>query len=130
MHELAKRYLRYVRASLADATRLLPDVSNKKLQGSDNTRSAQAVTMQIFAIAKETNDRETHDHRPPDAESLWPIRLLICPRVYAQRPEYGKLNGQLPEKVAPVFVCARLHEAGSRRRLLYACQACSRRRRC
>lgn len=123
MHELAKRYLRYVRASLTDATRLLPDVSDKKPPGSANTRSAQAVTISfeeieqgkfsqhttkhIFAIVSEASDR-----RRPDAASLWPIRLLICPRVYAQRPEHGKLNEQLPAKVVPVFVCARLHEDG------------------
>jgi hypothetical protein len=30
MDEPAKRYLRYVRASLADATRLMPDLSDEK----------------------------------------------------------------------------------------------------
>src|SRR5882724_11910802 len=88
MNETAKNYLRYVRASLADATRLRPNLPANAVEISfdaiEQGKFDQHTTGQIFEIAKKTEGRQL-----TDAERLWPIRLMVCLRVYARRPEHG-----------------------------------------
>lgn len=112
MNNFAKSYLNYIRASLADAAHLMPDLSDDVVEITfdeiDHGKIGQSVTKQLFELAKKKTGRQQADE-----EHLWPIQLIVCPRVYALRPEHGQPNKQLPAKIAPVFVCARLWSDGS-----------------
>jgi len=115
MNETARNYLRYVRASLADATRLLSNLSEHAVKAVaisfdmiEQGKFDQHTTRQIFEITKQTAERQQ-----TDPERLWPIRLMVCPRVYARRPEHGVSNMQRLAKVVPVFVYACLGQDGS-----------------
>ncbi|WP_168735184.1 AAA domain-containing protein [Pseudothauera rhizosphaerae] len=111
MNPHSKAYLDYLQASLADASRLSPSF------GSDRTVEVQMdllpdgkvgehATKTLFAHAKKAANGSIDDER------LWPIPVLVCPRVFALRAEHGYVSDRLPSKIAPIVIYAKLRQDG------------------
>ena len=117
MHEHTSRYLRYLHQSLADIAALTPALkSMDKIveltaeeidRGAVGEYGARRLLEQVKASIKDVSGRHITD----DAQ-LWPIRVMIMPRVYGLRPEHGRGNRQTPAKVVPLLVFARLGRDG------------------
>ena len=107
--DYARRYLNYLRASLADGARLAP-VPEDGVQVDSNSLMSGKVgpvaTSALFDRAKAENKRPVQD------EQLWPLKILVCPSVYALRPEHGRGSTQLPSRVVPIVLSAKLHNDG------------------
>ncbi len=48
-----------------------------------------------------------------DEDRLWPISVVIMPRVYGLRPERGQRSKRLPQTIAPLMLFARLNRDGT-----------------
>jgi hypothetical protein len=112
MEGYARRYLRYVRASLADAARLAPELSRGNVFDVDSDsimggRLGPQTVTRLFACAREAKKDSVDDER------LWPLKILACPYVYALRPQHARVSGQLPARVVPLVFAAKLHKDGS-----------------
>lgn len=111
MNPRGKAYLNYVQASLADASRLSPDFDKDKTVEVQTDLLAvgkldeHAVKTLFTHVKKAANGRV-------DENRLWPIPVLVCPRVFALRTEHGYASERLPAKIAPVVIYAKLCQDG------------------
>jgi len=96
VEEYSRNYLRYLRASLADAARLAPDTND----GVDvDTDVLMAGTVGSGAL-RSLYDRARNEKKSGiDDEQLWPLSVLVCPYIYALRPEHGRGSRKLPSRV-------------------------------
>lgn len=111
MNKSVMQYLSYAHASLADASRLMPDLASDKvieiacdilLSGEIGQHNTKAV----YALAKRQTKNRTDD------EQLWPIPVLVCPRVYSLRAQHGHISARLPPRIAPIVLTAKLTRDG------------------
>lgn len=110
MEDYTRRYLRYLRASLADGARLAPKPEDGIEVDTSSLMSGKigpAAISRLFDRAKAEKSRGIED------EQLWPLRVLVCPYVYALRPEHARSSTRLPNRVVPIVVSAKLHKDGS-----------------
>jgi hypothetical protein len=101
--------LRYVRASLADAARLAPDLDQGVEVDSDLLMAGKVssqATRRLYELAKREKKSWIDD------EQLWPLQVLVCPYIYALRPEHGRPSRRLPGRVVPLVLSAKLNKDG------------------
>ncbi len=106
----AWRYLHYLRASLADGARLAPRPEEGIEAETSSLLSGKvgpATTTDLFRLAKADKPHGTEE------EELWPLKVLVCPYVYALRPGHGRHSTRLPNQVVPIVLSARLYKDGS-----------------
>lgn len=111
MEQLAWRYLRYVRATLADADRLAPSLDRAEAVRVDTDVLLAGTLGQQAAADLLKNARAERKSSTAD-DQLWPLKILVCPYVYALRPEHGRGSKQLPARVIPLVLYAKLHSDG------------------
>lgn len=110
MDSFARRYLHYVRASLADAARLAPDLDEAIEADETSLMSGQVgpdATQRLFKRAREQAPQRV------EGEQLWPLKVFVCPYVYMLRPEHGRGSKQFPARVVLVVLSGKLHKDGS-----------------
>lgn len=116
MEVWAAKYLRYIHLSLADAARLAPslaedsvvEVTNEELERGS---IGEHPRKQLFARVKRSTGGAFGSKE--DEDRLWPIDVVVMPRVYGRRPERGQQGKRLPKKVVPLMLFAKLGKDGS-----------------
>lgn len=129
MNPHSQAYLNYIKASLADATRLSPNFDDDKaIEVSEDFfvtgKLSEFNTRALFKHAKKTindptkgkdpND-QAKDENPDDQaknEELSAISVVICPVVFVLRTEHGYTNPHQPSKIAPIVIYAKLRQDG------------------
>ncbi len=105
-------YLNYLQVSLADASRLTPDLMGEErvevaadvlLAGDVDQHSVKALSE--LARKRQAANRDSEDRAGP-------IPVLVCPRVYGLRPEHGRGSERLPARIAPIVLSAMLTRDG------------------
>lgn len=105
-------YLNYLQVSLADASRLTPDLMGEErvevaadvlLAGDVDQHSVKALSE--LARKRQAANRDSEDRAEP-------IPVLVCPRVYGLRPEHGRGSERLPARIAPIVLSAMLTRDG------------------
>ena len=108
---MLSKYLDYVQASLADASRLAPDLTSGEavevgfdalLQGQIDEHSTKALY--FHAKAKAQNSA------PDDRQGSLPV--LVCARVLGLERNHGRASDRLPPRLAPIAISARLTRSG------------------
>lgn len=110
-HTPKSLYLDYLQASLADGSRLSPDLNHSQaveVSFSDLQRGQldEPTRQELLNQAKKAAKTQKEDHQ------LWPIPVTVCPRVFSLRPRHGHASERLPRWIAPVFIQALLLPKG------------------
>jgi hypothetical protein len=105
----SRKYLRYVRTSLADAARLAPD-----LEGSVRVDTEILIGGRVGPEATKTLFKRAQEGKKAgvDDEQLWPLKILVCPHVFALRPEHGLGSKEYPHRVVPLVLSAKVRKDG------------------
>lgn len=110
MTEVLQKYLSYIHASLADAARLSPDLRSDDVV---ETQGELLLSGSIGEHATKTLFRKVKSRSKGTADDrLWPIPVLICPRVFSLRTEHGRADTRRPARVAPVIISAKICQNG------------------
>lgn len=108
------RYLSYIHASLADASRLTPNRKNDHVELSpDELARGQLdrhATRKLMLLAQASQKKP--GGKVVDEDRLWPISVLVCPRVYGLMPEHGVASWTLPARITPLVLSAKLGKDG------------------
>lgn len=111
----APRYLGYVHASLADAARLSPDFKRESVLLSPDELAAgrlgEHAVKEVLKLAKALQRRSAAASADED-DRLWPIKVLICPRVYGRRPVHGIVSQRFPERISPLVLSVKVSKDG------------------
>jgi hypothetical protein len=115
MESSAKHYLHYIQKSLADAARLTPSLD----EGSVVEITVDEIESGILGeyargrlqnlaklLAKSLGKRGGQD------EEVWPINVVVVPRIFALRPEHGEADKTYPKVIAPLLLQAKLGRDG------------------
>ncbi|MHA6885814.1 AAA domain-containing protein [Ralstonia pseudosolanacearum] len=112
MDHNAELYLNYLQASLADASRLTPNLTDDELvevagdallAGELDPHSVKALS--VLAAKRQVGNRAADD-------PAGPIPVLVCPCVYGLRPEHGRGSERQPSRIAPIVLSATLTPDG------------------
>lgn len=110
MEGFSRRYLGYLRASLADGARLAPNLDEGVEADTIslmNGRVGPDAIQRLFKRAREQAPQWMED------EQLWPLKVLVCPYVYMLRPEHGRPSRQLPARVILLVLSGKLRKDGA-----------------
>lgn len=111
MNSTSKKYLRYLRASLSDASRLMPMLDKQGVDISfaeiEQGRLGEHTLKKILALKKNAQKFDANE------DQLWPILLTVCLRIFSLRPEHGQRDKNYPERLAPVFICVNVGKDGA-----------------
>ncbi|WP_157653064.1 AAA domain-containing protein [Burkholderia ubonensis] len=121
MNNTVSQYLGYVQASLADGSRLMPDLTDDmRVEVCCSTlmdgNVDQHHTSKLYAAAKQRAARRVNQSAKvagdDEDDEMTAIPVLVCPRVFGLRTEHGRSNDRLPLRIAPVVIAARLNRKG------------------
>lgn len=112
MLEYARKYLRYVRASLADADRLAPDLTTGAHWVEADPHALLLGMLGQQEAAHLFDQATSARRREPDEEPPSQINVIVCPYSYVLRPESGLGSKRLPVKVVPLVLYAKLQRDG------------------
>ncbi len=108
-------YLRYTYQSLADATRISPSLSegDSVSVSSDELQRGQLGDAARRALLELARNLAEKQNKPFNADDVWPLSLVVIPKVFASRPEHGQWKRSRPRLVAPLLLGARLDRDGN-----------------
>ena len=112
MDSLAKQYLTYVQRSLADAARITPSLSkdfvvDAAIDEVERGHVGEYARAQLQRLAK-SMAKTLSKAGGRDDEAIWPISVMIAPKVYDLRPQHGEADGTYPRLIAPLLLQAKL----------------------
>ncbi len=112
MDNNVERYLDYLQASLTDASRLTPDLTDDELVqvAADALLAGDVDQHSMKALSALAKKRQTANRDADDVAG--PIPVLVCPRVYGLRPEHGRGSERFPARIAPIVLSATLTPDG------------------
>ncbi|MFV8607195.1 AAA domain-containing protein [Ralstonia pseudosolanacearum] len=112
MDNNAELYLNYLQASLADASRLTPNLTDDELVevASDALLAGEIDPHSVKALSALATKRQVGNRAAGDPAG--PIPVLVCPCVYGLRPEHGRGSERLPARIAPIVLSATLTPDG------------------
>lgn len=114
MDSYAKHYLHYIQKSLADAARLTPrldedsvvDITVGEIESGELGEHARRRLQSLAKALGRTLGKREGD------EQIWPIDVVIAPRVYVLRPSHGEADKTCPKIVTPLLLYAKLGRDG------------------
>ncbi|WP_303636564.1 AAA domain-containing protein [Stenotrophomonas tuberculopleuritidis] len=108
-------YLRYANQSLADATRISPSLSESDAVSvsPDELQRGQLGDTARRALLERARNMAEKQKKPFNADDVWPLSLVVIPKVFASRPEHGQWKTSRPRLVAPLLLGARLERDGN-----------------
>ncbi|WP_394538190.1 AAA domain-containing protein [Lysobacter enzymogenes] len=117
MDSSSRKYLHYVRKTLADAARLTPDLKSDNAVELSFDEIERGVVgahaqKQLLALAEKAGAKNPGG-RDGDEDRRWPIAVTVLPRVYGRRPHHGAFDRSYPAVVAPLMLQAKLHRDGT-----------------
>lgn len=115
MKSSASAFLRYFQKTLADASRLTPslrkdDVIEVSIDEVDAGQLGEHARKRLLGIAK-AQSKPLGANKGGDNE-VWPISVVVVPRVYGLRPTHGEPDKTYPRIVAPLLLMAKLGRDG------------------
>lgn len=115
MEASASAFLRYIQKTLADASRLTPslrkdDVVEISIDEVDAGHIGEHALKRLQGIAK-AQSKPSGPNKGADSE-IWPISVVVVPRLYGLRPTHGEANKTYPRIVAPLLLMAKLGRDG------------------
>ncbi len=115
MSSSAKNCLHYIQKSIADAARLTPSLDGGSVveitvdeieSGILGDYARGGLQNLAKLLAKSLGKRGGQD------EEVWPINVVVVPRIFALRPEHGEADKTYPKVIAPLLLQAKLGRDG------------------
>lgn len=116
MDSSAKQYLTYVQRSLADAARITPSLKKDMvvevaIHEIERGQLGEYARGQLQRLAKSLAKTLGKDEGR-STEAIWPISVVIAPKVYGLRPQHGETDKTYPPLIAPLLLQAKLSRDG------------------
>lgn len=115
METSVSAFIRYFQKTLADTARLTPslrknDVVEISIDEVDAGHIGEHALKRLQGIAK-AQSKPSGPNKGADSE-IWPISVVIVPRLYGLRPTHGEADKTYPRIVAPLLLMAKLGRDG------------------
>lgn len=115
MDAFAKKYLQYVKNTLADSARLTPSLKDKDIvpvtiSEIDSGVIGEHARKKLYTLTRKLREKQGKSEHGDD--QIWPIGVVVLPRVYGLRPDHGEYDKTLPRTIAPLMLFAKLGQDG------------------